>query len=342
MFLPCSLLLAANAAGAISLSIVNVGDAGNPNDQDYGIGALGGVSYTFAISTYEVTLAQYTAFLNAVAATDTFNLYNPSMATDLNISGIMRNGTSGSYTYSVIGDGSRPVTYVSWFDAARFSNWLQNGQPSGFQVVGTTESGAYTLNGATSGVGFARGGSALYWIPSESEWYKAAYYQPAAAGGDSDGYRLYPTANNATPNSRNGSTSDENSANFFRSVAPTNDGVNDGFAVSGSTTQSSTQNYLTPAGAFILADSYYGTFDQAGNVYEWTDGVSGSSRSLRGGSWFSNSTGPAASNQFLTSPASEFDTVGFRIAVIPEPSGALLLLTGAAVLGISRRKHVVP
>lgn len=44
------------------------------------------------------------------------------------------------------GSGARPITYVSWFDAARYTNWLHNGQGTG-----DTETGAYTLNGATSG-----------------------------------------------------------------------------------------------------------------------------------------------------------------------------------------------
>ena len=50
---------------------------------------------TTAIGKYDVTVGQYTAFLNAVAATDTYGLYNPSMATDLNIAGIARVASSG-------------------------------------------------------------------------------------------------------------------------------------------------------------------------------------------------------------------------------------------------------
>ena len=45
---------------------------------------------------------------------------------------IQRSGSSGSYTYSVAADwANRPVNYVSWGDAARFANWLHNGQPTG-------------------------------------------------------------------------------------------------------------------------------------------------------------------------------------------------------------------
>jgi formylglycine-generating enzyme required for sulfatase activity len=104
------------------------------------------------------------------------------------------------------------------------------------------------------------------------------------SGGDTDGYWLYPTASNAIPNSRNGSTTDANSGNFILDDGITN-GFNGGYAVTNSTTLSDSQNYLTPVGAFTQGDSYYGTFDQGGNVFEWNDAViSGSSRGLRGGS----------------------------------------------------------
>ncbi|NBW96482.1 MAG: PEP-CTERM sorting domain-containing protein [Planctomycetia bacterium] len=90
-----------------------------------------------------------------MAATDTYSLYNTNMGTDLNSRGISRSGSSGSYTYSVINNGgnsaNRPITWVSWFDSARFANWMANGQPTGAQSSTTTENGAYNMNGATSG-----------------------------------------------------------------------------------------------------------------------------------------------------------------------------------------------
>ncbi len=84
--------------------------------------------YAYNIGKYEVTNAQYAEFLNAKAQTDTYSLYNASMAS----CGITRSGSAGSYNYGVTGGlGNRPVVYVSWFDAARFTNWLGNGQGSG-------------------------------------------------------------------------------------------------------------------------------------------------------------------------------------------------------------------
>ena len=101
------------------------------------------------MSQYSTTVAQYTQFLNAVAANDPYGLYNVSMGTRQNVAGIARAGVSGSYSYSSIGSPNKPVAYTSWADAARYANWLTNGQPLGAEAAGTTETGSYTLNGAT-------------------------------------------------------------------------------------------------------------------------------------------------------------------------------------------------
>jgi formylglycine-generating enzyme required for sulfatase activity len=86
---------------------------------------------------------------------------------------------------------AKPVNVVSWFDAARYCNWLHNGRGNG-----STETGAYTLNGATSGNAVAKNPGALYWIPTENEWYKAAYHK---SGGRNTGYWAYATQSNAAP-----------------------------------------------------------------------------------------------------------------------------------------------
>ena len=327
-------LLAQTASALITIDSVPVGNAGNAADPTTGYGA---VSYDYGIGKYEVTLNQYTAFLNAVGATDTYELYNLYMGTgpNLNSRGIARSGVSGSYTYSVIGSGNRPVTWVSWYDSARFANWLGNGQLTGGQVAGITETGAYTLTGNTGLI--ARNAGWTYGLPSENEWYKAAYHQPVSSGGDADNYWLYPTANNANPNSRNGSLSDANSGNFYRDDTFVN-GFNGGYAVSQSPGISSSQQYLTDAGAFSLADSFYGTFDQGGNVWEWNDAVIGSARGLRGGSWGSSfeylMSSSGLDRQVL---AIEGSNVGFRVAIVPEPSVAGLMMLGMALVACKRK-----
>ena len=327
--LAVGVLLAQTASALVTIETVPVGNAGNAADTT----GYGAVAYDYALGKYEVTLNQYSEFLNAVAATDTYGLYNVNMGTDLNSAGIARSGVSGSYTYSVIGSGNRPVTYVSWYDSARFVNWLQNGQPTGLQAAGTTETGAYTLTGNTGLI--TRNSGWVYGLPSENEWYKAAYHQPAAQGGDVDNYWLYPTANNAIPNSQNGSASDPNSANFYRNVAPV-DGINDGYAVTGSTSFPAT-NSLTDVGAFSLADSYYGTFDQGGNVWEWNDAVIGAKRGLRGGTWGSNEGGLRASLRGSYDPTKDDAFTGFRVAIVPEPSVVGLMGLGALLL-VRKRK----
>lgn len=272
---------------AAFIEMVTVGNAGNEADST----TFGAVPYEFKIGTNEVTLAHYTAFLNAVAATDSFGLYNAAMETEDKVKGIDQSGTSGSFTYSVIGDGARPVTFVSWFDAARFCNWLHNGRPTGAQTAATTERGAYILDGAVAGTGFLRQWGAKFWIPSEDEWYKAAYHQPAGEGGDGDDYWAYPTKSNVTPTAE-APPGGANSANYGSIV-----------------------DALTPVGAYTGASSFYGTFDQGGNVWEWNDAViSGSFRGLRGGGWSLPLAILASSFRDTGNPHFEGSFVGFRVA----------------------------
>jgi formylglycine-generating enzyme required for sulfatase activity len=328
---------------AVTISTVPVGDPGNANDPATG-NLYGGVSYNYRIGTYEVTVGQYSAFLTAVAATDTYALYNPSMAIDFNIAGIARSGPSGGYTYSVIGSANHPVTYVNWGDAARFANWLHHGQPSGPQNASTTENGAYALNGATSIAalnGVARNAGATWFIPSENEWYKAAYFDPNKPGGP--GYWSYPTRTNDTPFSDQPPGSDapiqSDTANFGNDDGISN-GYNDGYAVTGSAAYSASQNYLTDVGAYMRSASPYGTFDQAGNVFEWNEALNGPRRGLRGGAWGDVSFGLLASSPAFATPTDEHSLFGFRVAYIPEPSAlALGLLGGLGAYFLARKRH---
>jgi len=326
-----STLLAVLAAFSISanaqvnMSFVTVANPGNTADPATGLGSVG---YTYDMGTYDVTLTQYCSFLNAVAATsDPYNLYNPGLATDTNVAGI--SFVSGSY--SLLGDGQRPVTFITWFDAARFCNWLSNGQPKGTEGNGTTETGAYTLSGTvTGGIGISKNANAKYWIPTEAEWYKAAYYDPSLNGG-SGGYWLYPTRSNTVPGNSWANRTSPNEANYYNGVSNT---------LSGST------GYLTPVGAFTNSASAYGTYDQGGDVFQWNDTTFGSSfRGVRTASWYGNlgsyapslaSTKPETSN--YTYPTIADETQGFRIATVPEPSCFMLMGLGVAALATLRRK----
>lgn len=337
LILTSCVALALNSTALVTIDYTAVGNPGNANDPVTG---YGGVGYDYWISKYEVTVGQYAEFLNAVAKADPRALYATQMGSVVQIAGISRAGASGSYAYSVVGDPNKPVTYVNWFDAARFVNWLYNGQPVGAQGNATTDTGVYNLGTASSGVGFPRLLNNNYALPSINEWYKAAYYDQSLNAG-SGGYWLYPTRNNTQPNSRYGSPSDPNSANAYYNDGIVN-GYNGGYAVNDSTSFPSV-NALTPVGAFSLASSYYGTFDQGGNVSEWTEEIFGSSpggRGVRGGSWSNPMSYTGGNFGDSTAPGNQFQNLGFRVVILPEPGPIALVAIGAALMAVWRRRSI--
>jgi formylglycine-generating enzyme len=311
---------AMTAQAQITIPTVTVGNVDNAADSS-GYGAVG---YSYAISTYEVTNTQYSAFLNAVATTtDTFSLYNTSMGSS-QFGGINRTGGSGSYVYETkSGFENKPVNYVSFWDAARFANWLNNGQGGA-----STETGSYTLGNVTNPVNSSvtRTVGANWVVASENEWYKAAYYDPTKNGGVG-GYWLHATQSDTLGN--NTAFSATNGANY-------NDGdyANGGFSGPGT----------TDVGAYANADSFYGTFDQGGNVWEWNDTqLSSTRRGLRGGSWDVSEDYLRSSSRGGLGATNELDSIGFRVASlapIPEPStfGAAMGAMALGVVMMRRRK----
>ena len=314
-------------SGLTSLEMVSVGNPGNAADTRYATPGYGAVNYTYNIGKYEITAGQYTTFLNAVAKTDTYSLYNTNMDTAVYSRGcnIKRTGSSGNYSYSVASDwANRPVNLVSWGDSARFANWLTNGQPTGAQGLTTTEDGSYYLNGATTNAQLSavtRKPNAKYVIPTENEWYKAAYYDPNKPGGA--GYWDYPTRSNATPSNVLSSTG-TNNATFYQNGGST---IGNPY-------------WRTTVGVFADSPGPYGTFDQGGNVWEWNEAViDGTDRGLRGGSFGAYGGGGgwdydlAASYRYHYDLTGEDILIGFRIAEVPEPATlSLLVLGGLAVI----------
>jgi len=310
------LFVASTASAAITIDTVFVGNAGNEADNT----TYGAVAYDYHIGTHEVTNSQYTAFLNAVAATDTHSLYNSSMGTNA-FGGISQSGTTGSFTYSTKANmANKPVNYVSFWDAARFANWLTNGQGSS-----DTETGVYELTSAgisnnsitRNNTAFNNGGVA---VASENEWYKAAYYDPTLNGGTGD-YYLYPTQSDTAPTAVDPPGGD-NSANYNDSGRGTTD-----------------------VGAYFDSASHYGTFDQGGNVWEWNDEIlSNVGRGLRGGSFNFRVSTLQSSSRISGIPSDEESNIGFRVsslAPIPEPSsyGAIFGIVGLATAILFRRKR---
>jgi sulfatase modifying factor 1 len=293
------------ALASINIPTVPIGNLGNAPDPFTG-SLYGAVAYSYNIGSTEVTNTQYVAFLNAVAKTDTNNLYNTEMAGTFG--GITRSGSAGSYTYSTVsGRANHPVNFVSFWDATRFANWLHNGQPTGVQNASTTENGAYTLTPAGISANTVTRNTGWQWaVTSEDEWYKTAYHQPASAGGDSDNYWLFPTSSNALR------TVDANMSNVNRNTR-------------------SVGSYRA---------NFYGTFDMAGNVWEWNDTIiDSSSRGMRGASFYDNDFSMRSTFRGSGVPSDEFAVVGFRVSQVPGPSSiALLALSGALAL---RRRRVI-
>jgi formylglycine-generating enzyme required for sulfatase activity len=285
----------------------------------------GAVDYVYSIGTYEVTAGQYTEFLNAVADRDTYGLYNTSMADPAFASwgcNIQRTGSSGSYMYSVASDwANRPVNWVSWGDAARFSNWLANGQPTGAQGPATTEDGSYLLSGAmndTELMAITRKPDATWVIPTEDEWYKAAYHKNDGATGN---YFDYPTSSDNRPSHYLIDPDPGNNATFW----------DNGYTIGN-------PYYRTEVGAHENSNSPYGTFDQGGNVWEWNETVIDSYRGLRGGSFHNYGDDLRASFRYTNEdPSSEIFNVGFRVSEVPEPATIALLALGGVGVLVRRR-----
>jgi sulfatase modifying factor 1 len=322
--------LLGQTAGAVNIDMVTVGNPGNAADARYpdppGTSGFGAVAYTYRIGKTEVTAGQYAEFLNAVAGVDTYGLYNPAMWSERYACKISRTGAgteADPYVYGAAADAAdRPVNFVSWGDAARFANWLTNGRPTGAQDLMTTEDGSYYLNGATSKAALmavARKPSARYVIPTEDEWYKAAYYDPAKPGGA--GYWDYPTRTNIPPgHDMSESTNPGNNANYGGGpIDP--------------------PYYTTVVGQFRYSHSAYGTFDQGGNVAEFNDAIYyGSDRTIRGGAFHAGYWYLGAWNRAYYSPTQASGDVGFRVAEVPEPCSLMLLGAAGSIAFVIRRK----
>jgi sulfatase modifying factor 1 len=301
------MIVASTHAHAVTIDWVTVGDAGNAADTT----TYGAVADAFQIMKFEWTNSQYVEFLNAVdpSGTNPNAIYNTSMGSNAQGGISFTSGAASGSKYAARNNmGDKPVNYVNWWDAARVANWLQNGQGTG-----STETGAYTLNGATTGNAPAVNSGATYYIPTEDQWYKAAYYK---GSGTNAGYWDYATQSDTAP------TKVTADATGIGSAGGTGNFANFNFGAAWNGEVGIVTTVGTNGGA-----SAYGTFDMSGNIYEWNDldglAASGSSRGLQGGSWTDNAFALSSSGRGALDPSLEGINLGFRLAspvAVPEPS----------------------
>ena len=279
------------SSNEFTIDFVNIGNTGNAADTT----SYGAVPYEYRASIHEISQ-------NAI---------------DKATASGMANVTAGAWT------GSQPAANITWYEAAAFVNFLNtnSGKTAAYDLTFSNSQWSMALWSSeqawtAGGTNLYRNKDAFYFLPSENEWYKSAYYNAAGTN-----YFLYPTGSDTAP-------------------TPVASGTNAGSAV-----------YNNAASVPAIVDSAgglspYGTMGQGGNVYEWnesafagTNSSSSDARAVRGGDFLNTELNLRSSFRSFLDPTFEDGGIGFRVASVPEPSTyALLLMAGAGWLLWKRRK----
>ncbi|MDB4528240.1 formylglycine-generating enzyme family protein, partial [Akkermansiaceae bacterium] len=207
-------------------------------------------------------------------------------------------------TYTAYNDPKKPITDISWNEAARFVNWLNvaKGYPIAYKFKSAGPNSDISL-WVPSDEGYDetnpyRNRNAYYFLPSEDEWYKAAFYDPST-NDNQGGYWLFATGSNDAPIALNES-SDQNTAIY------------------GLTRRAGPADTIKAGGL-----SPFGTMAQSGNAAEWCESAFEfpnnsvtKYRVWRGGSLGSLSSSAISSAFRNSAPATGTNgpNMGFRVA----------------------------
>jgi formylglycine-generating enzyme required for sulfatase activity len=285
-------------ANAFTMDFVTIGNPGNAADTTGSPNPAGSVAYTYNLGKHEVSRDQ---IIKA----------NAAGSLGITLQDMSSYGGNGLL---------KPATGISWYEAAKFVNWLNTSRPGGTAAYKFDSSGNFQLwsagDAGYNSNNLFRNSLAKYWLPSSNEWYKGAY------GNLNGTWNDYPTGSNSAPTAVAGGTA-ANTAVYGQSSST---GPAD----------------ITSAGGL----SAYGTMGQGGNVWEWnetaydgTNNTAGESLELRGCSWINGSGGLVASFRGSSDPTNENIYNGFRVASVPEPSALSLLAVGLGGLAILRRRR---
>ena len=285
-----------------SIEFVTIGQPNNTADTSGSPNPAGSVAYIYNLGKHEVSR-------------DMITKANAAGSLELTMYDMDDYGGNGV---------DKPATGVSWYEAAKFVNWLNTstGGTAAYKFDGSGNFQPWSpWNAGYNSSNNFRNRNAKFWISSTDEWYKGAYGNPNGS------WSNFPNGNYDAPEPvPNGTDPDT-------AVYDDQDGPAD----------------IKSAGGL----SAYGTMAQGGNAWEWmetaydgTNEIAGENRELRGGSWYRfGSVFLDSSERDYNDPSNEDYGYGLRVASVPEPSTSvpepstgLLLLLGLSGLLLKRRK----